>query len=610
MGHRLPVVALLLSPTLALFARAQTTTPADDVGVIKTTVRRVVLDVVVSDKQGAPVAGLNPRDFTVTEDGVPQHVISFDANGFSPEMDYTPTPLPPQPPGTFINMPTTPEKGPLYILLYDLVNMDNFDQMTTEDDHTAQGRARSAMMKFIRELPEGSRCAIYVRAESLHLVQGFTSDKTLLYAAIDPKHPKPHVPVIFLMGANYGRGDQASALNTLYTIVSQVDGLPGRKNLIWFASQFPVALHPGGTEQVDLHDETQDTIDLLSRNQIAVYPVDARGVPIQDTHALLGDSARSDTVAAAGSVSGSAPNGGTGAVGSSPHATGSAVQGGSSLLTSYSVMDQFAEDTGGRAFYSDNDLAAQLLSALKVGGVYYTLTYASTNHDYDGKIRRIQVKLDRKGDTLDYRRFYYGGDGPKAGLAAVTYTAPVTPGVPGSADSALGVHRVVMDRLSANMQYGAPMAHDILFIVQAHDVGAPVMATTEQMAQLATEPYYFKSRRHKAIPKPVPPVPLQKQVYNFNIPVRQFTGESSLDLEVAAAAFDSDGKMMNGIVNLAKKDLQTGDPATAKAPPFFRVVQELEVPKGATTLRVAIRDTTNDRTGSLEIHLPLPATKP
>jgi hypothetical protein len=39
------------------------------------------------------------------------------------------------------------------------------------------------------------------------MVQGFTSDKKLLFAATDPHHSRPHMPMVFLMGRNFGRGD-------------------------------------------------------------------------------------------------------------------------------------------------------------------------------------------------------------------------------------------------------------------------------------------------------------------------------------------------------------------------------------------------------------------
>jgi VWFA-related protein len=146
----------------------------------KTSVSRVLVDIVVTDKDGNPVPGLTKSDFTVSEDGQPQQILSFDVNGFTPVMDYQPAKMPPVPANTFVNLPATPEKGPLYVLLYDLTNMDNEDQMTqTVNQHPDQIWGRKQLVKFIENKPEGTRFAIFVRSDGLHLIQGFTSDKNL-----------------------------------------------------------------------------------------------------------------------------------------------------------------------------------------------------------------------------------------------------------------------------------------------------------------------------------------------------------------------------------------------------------------------------------------------
>jgi VWFA-related protein len=270
----------------------------------------VVLDVIVTDARGAPVPGLSEGDFKVTEDGTEQKIVAFDAVGFSEGMDYVPPTLPPQPVGTYINLPATPEKGPLYVLLYDLVNMDSADQMNSPMDHSAQLFARKQLIKFIESKPEGTRFAIFVRSDGLHLVQGFTTDKTLLYCAVDPHNPKAHIPVVFLNGENFGRGDRISALDTLHSIATYLDGLSGRKNLIWFASQFPLSLFAADTDGVNFQAETKETLDLLAHDQIALYPVDGRGVPYQDSHAQIGNSPHSDTVTSPEEAGSGQPTGG------------------------------------------------------------------------------------------------------------------------------------------------------------------------------------------------------------------------------------------------------------------------------------------------------------
>jgi hypothetical protein len=102
----------------------------------------------------------------------------------------------------------------------------------------------------------------------------------------------------------------------------------------------------------------------------------------------------------------------------------------------------------------------------------------------------------------------------------------------------------------------------------------------------------------------LPPIPLQRHAFSFNIPNRQFQGEPSLNLELAAAVFDADGRMMNAFVRVARKDLDE-KPGEPNPIPFFLVEQELEVPLAATSVRFAVRDITTDRIGAMEISLPL-----
>ena len=139
---------------------------------LKTSVNRVLVDVTVADEHGNPVHGLHKDDFLVEEDGQPQTVLSFDAYNFDKGMDYTPPRLPVLPADTFVNLPSNPERGPLYVLLYDLVNIPLEDQIL----------ARAQLVKFIENKPVGARIAIFVSSDGVHLVQGFTSDKSKLLA--------------------------------------------------------------------------------------------------------------------------------------------------------------------------------------------------------------------------------------------------------------------------------------------------------------------------------------------------------------------------------------------------------------------------------------------
>ena len=530
---RFAVFFLLAVPGICRLADAQSAppseTPAESHVTLQTTVRRVVLDIVVTDSKGAPVPNLSRSDFSVDEDSQQQNVLSFDVHGFSNAMDYTPSKLPAQPANTFINLPTTPETGPLYVLLFDLANMDNQAQQTSPEDHSAQMVGRQQLVKFIQSKPEGTRFAIFVHSDGLYLVQGFTSDRKLLFTALDPAHPLPHVPRVFLMGPNFGQGDRSTAVGLLREMASYLAEMPGRKNLIWFASNFPLSLTINDTlDGPRFQQELKSVLNLLAQGEIAVYPVDARGVMAGDSFGTAPGFAGPPTGNSGGSQA-SGPN----------SANGSVAHGTSLIRASYDAMDQVANATGGHAFYGSNDVAGLLTEATRTGGNYYTLTYSPTNHDYNGKLRQIAVKLEEKGYTLAYRRSYYALPSP--------HHPGAEPDDPGEGDLTAGdtpkpLWRPASDALSVNMQHGAPMAHQLVFGVQAHRVGDPQPGTPEEMAELATQPAYFKTRRHSRSPKPLPSEPLQAYALGFRIFSKQFrVGGPPLHLEVAAAAYDAEG---------------------------------------------------------------------
>jgi VWFA-related protein len=529
---------------------------------------------------------LTKSDFTVSEDGQPQQILSFDVNGFTPVMDYQPAKMPPVPANTFVNLPATPEKGPLYVLLYDLTNMDNEDQMTqTVNQHPDQIWGRKQLVKFIENKPEGTRFAIFVRSDGLHLIQGFTSDKNLLYAAIDPNSNRPHIPEVYLMGENTGRGDPYTSVAVLNTIGTYLEGMPGRKNLIWFSGTFPLSLFPDKLDGPNTVEMIKATMNLMARAEIAIYPVDVRGVVVPDWHSTSGLEAGGEVVSQRFEGS---PGGGASSTGSGGG------QGYSLLGASYSVMDEIARQTGGRAYYSDNIVSGELERATENGGSYYTLTYSPTNKNYDGKLRHIQVHLKKNGTYLQYRHMYYG----------INENAPASQAIAAGTSPAEDAHRDVDDSLDVNMRHGAPVAHQLVFGAHIRAVGAPAKGTPEQMAQLSTQPAFSKGGKGAA-GKTLPPVPLQKYVIDFTVMAHQLHLQDShapLNLEIASAAYDTEGRMLNGTVNEAK---DTDGKAAAEPNKALHMEQELELPLTATSIRVAVRDMNTQRIGAMEVNLPL-----
>jgi len=546
-------------------------------------VNRVVVDVVVTDANGKAVHGLTQKDFSVSENGKPQDILSFDAYSLDSKPGYF-RKLPPMPPNTFVNIATEPEKGPLYVLLLDLLN--------TEQDN--QGYARQQLLKFIKGKPEGTRFAAFVLSDGLHLVQGFTADRDELYAALDPAHSRPHVPRIFLLGANYGRGDPLAVTFAIKQIALYLDGLPGRKNIFWFSGQFPLDLFPHNDDRPDTRDEAREALDALARSESSIYPIDVTGVDPSSPGLLTGSAPVQGTVAGT--------SGGSGATKPRP-TSGSSLQNqtmtlanvGDSIYGNEAVSDVIAEMTGGQAYYSRNDLKDVLEEATETGSNYYTLTYSPSDQNFDGKMRRIQVQLAGadKSYHLAYRRGYLATASESPIMPVYTDRKHQQEALQDASNQ-----RPIGDSLSAYMQRGAPIARDVIFRAHVSALSPAHLATPAQMANLVDQPTYFRVRQRKHPNKQLAPIKLQTYLIDYQIIARL------PHLEVAAGVYDDEGLLLNGDVEEASSTNPTADNPRAKFT-YFRVQQKIDVPVTAVSLRLGVRDVSTDRMGTMEIPLPL-----
>jgi len=247
----------------------------------------VLEDLVVQDRDGNPVRGLKESNLTVTEDAKPVTLRSFEEHTQATERSAG-LALPNLGPNTFTNLVAAPADSPLNIMLLDVLNTPMADQEFV----------RQQMFKYLGTLPPGVPVAIFQLDTQLHLLQGFTSDPALLRAAIDKgrsivraprmtdtKTVSDFDPMIYLNlsdfmagkvdprsiadiqrveGDRQATGDQRRAILTRQALIQlgrYLSGLPGRKSLIWFSASFPVGALP----------------DILVRNRVALYLVDARG---------------------------------------------------------------------------------------------------------------------------------------------------------------------------------------------------------------------------------------------------------------------------------------------------------------------------------------------
>jgi hypothetical protein len=187
-----------------------------------------------------------------------------------------------------------------------------------------------------------------------------------------------------------------STLAALKEIGRSVSGYPGRKALLWFSAGFPFSLQLNDRLDLDLsqsyRDQIKETAALMSQSNIAVYPIDARGL---FTATSLSDSSTPTRMAQI-------------SVDSAPTVNLSA-----ETWDRYhveSTMDDMAHDTGGFTFRDNNDLTGAVQSAVKDSSNYYMLAYYPDRTNWDGKFHSIKVQLADKSLKVRARSGYYAVD--------------------------------------------------------------------------------------------------------------------------------------------------------------------------------------------------------
>jgi VWFA-related protein len=392
---------------------------------LRVSTRLVVVDVVATDKKGAPVNDLKAADFNVQEEGAEQavQVFSFHQPGAEPEKSADPFAVPAKlPPGYFTNVPQYRTGGALNVVLLDALNSNLIDQAAMRD----------AMMNFLEKVPAGEPIAVYLLGNNLTLIQDFTSDPELLRKAVasvkrqgsrgmsnvagntrDSMMPESSsmaetisiTPALrrklteFRDEQSAGQADVRVnlTLDALNALARSLAGYSGRKNLIWISESFPVTIMVdkfASNNNRDYSAAVAQTGNLLSNAQVAIYTVDVRGLAGSSQFAV-----------------GSDPN---------PHSSAQYMKetvGGETIAeasretqaatSEHSTVNDLADKTGGRAFYNVNNLESAVRKSMEDGSTYYTLGYYPTNKDWDGKFRKISVKTNRPGVKLHYRQGYF-----------------------------------------------------------------------------------------------------------------------------------------------------------------------------------------------------------
>jgi VWFA-related protein len=404
----------------------------------------VIVDAVVMDKKNRSISDLTKDDFEIYEDGVKQKITSFrfESAGAASE-------------GVTPGASAAAPGGPHTINLISLV----FDAQTTRDGSL---RARKAALDYIASgIGPNDYVAVFGIDLNLMLLSPYTNDRVAIKQAIEvftSRESKKYLaaaaetrrsleslveplsdakkialaesmteqdlqapPTLADEGRDTSGGLNAaqvllatlslSGLRILRTferyerefqgyrnvdaLLAVINGLKsvraGRKVMMLFSEGFAVT--PAVSEQY------KSVISAANTTGVTIYAFDIAGLRVVNPNEQV---MIERDVAATQRIRNSNPDlvvSGASALGRSEEAA---------RLNVLTTLEELSEETGGYTVKNTNDITEGLKRILDEIGNHYVMTYQPTNANFDGKFRRITLKLVRNGDfRVRARRGYY-----------------------------------------------------------------------------------------------------------------------------------------------------------------------------------------------------------
>jgi len=324
-------------------------------GVLKSEANMVLVNVIVTDKQGGYLRDMKQKDFHVFEDGKEQPITSF-----TREADIK-LGAPGRQGGGQDYLANIKPVAPLrtrYMVIY-------FD----DDSVTPAGQLyeRDQAVKFVESTASPNRMmAVLDYAGTLKLDQDFTANQDLLRNAVMMVKLSPSDPTSVRTMSVIGEIEARNRLRAIRDVAKVLGSIPGRKTMLYLAGGVPA--------NPDVQSYFDEAIDALNKANVGVYAIGAHGL-----QGLRMASAEIGTVSGHG--------------------------GGGAPRIPWGLL-QLASQTGGFAFFNNNDLKGGMEKAAAEMDEYYLLGYVPPNPVHDGRYHNIRVRVDRAGAQVRYRNGY------------------------------------------------------------------------------------------------------------------------------------------------------------------------------------------------------------
>ena len=346
------ILALLALPAAGQLQQAKES-PSGQVAKFSANSNLVIVDVMVRDKSGKPIEGLKPDDFTVLEDGKPQKVSVFEFQKLSSE----PEPPPRLSLADQLKLPEAPRttitaEKPGEVQYHDkrlMVFYLDFSSMGIPE----QLRAQEAALEYLdKHITKDDMVAILLYTSMVQVLTDF--------------HQRPRRADEHSQSAAHRRDERTGRPGGYRRCQRRRyrRGLRRRRNRVQHLQYRPKAgghrtsgahagpaageegadLFLGGVNKTGIDNQAQleATINAAVKANLAIYPIDARG--------LMADPP--------GGGASKAASRGTGIFNGSVYNQQRAT-----INDSQETLYTLAADTGGKAFFDSNDITAGIVQA-------------------------------------------------------------------------------------------------------------------------------------------------------------------------------------------------------------------------------------------------------
>ncbi len=406
--------------------------PEDDQP-IRISTELIQLDVVVVDKKGAVVKGLKKEDFELSESGKKQPISFFEfveAGKGRGKIDISGRPAAPTSP----QGATEADIGRIFAFIV--------DDLTIRPDDLVY--VRKMLTNFVNNRMQPTDLVAIIRTVGgKGLLQQFTTDKQLLMRAIDSlklvTHPLNSFnrdsaietrlsgsPPAALGGIGDPNADQTEtgvlsftdaydplqaranpgedtnkmmraymSLGTASFVIDGMKQLPGRKSLVLISGGLPILDQQAGTAAGNVSQIINVLTDRASRAGVAIHTLDIQGLSGQVGVARYVDTPGKSMI---GGLGDNADPG----LGRRPDET----MLGANTIENQMGLRRLAADTGGIAILNRNNFDEGLGKIVDANEGYYLLAYTPQDTKFDGKFRKVDIKVKGDGLKVYSRRGY------------------------------------------------------------------------------------------------------------------------------------------------------------------------------------------------------------